>query len=106
MRINDVLSELQLFSDRISTLEAPVNLNDVRDFENRFGIQLHNDYIELLKRFNGIDLIGKSVYGVGKSLSSMSLEDAYLYEHNEVNNPMFDYLLPFSPDGAGNYDHV
>jgi len=33
----------------------------------------------------------------------MSLEDAYLYEHNEVNNPMFAYLIPFSPDGAGNH---
>ena len=66
MSINDVLSELQLFSDRVLTLEEPVNLNDIKDFENRFGLQLPNDYKELLKRFNGIDLVGKSVYGVGK----------------------------------------
>ena len=103
MKLNDVITELHRFSDAVLTFKEPVNINRIQDFENEIGITLPNDYKVLLKRFNGVNLAGKIVYGIGKSSGEMSLDEAYFYEHNEVANPMFKYLIPFSPDGAGSH---
>ena len=47
--------------------------------------------------------MGKVVYGIDDGSGRYSLEDCYQFEHFEVGNPMPDFLIPFSPDGAGNH---
>ena len=102
MTITEVINELYLFSTDVLTLEEPVNLDEVVRFENTYSLHLPQDYIELLKVTNGFDLMGTTVHGVGNSLG-YSLERLYTREHNEVANPLFNYLVPFSPDGGGNH---
>jgi cell wall assembly regulator SMI1 len=103
MSIDEVIKELSLFSNRIITLNEPGNLEDIELFENTLGLKLPNDYKELLKIHNGFDLMGATIYGIGNSSHNRSLEKIHKREHTEVANPLYECLVPFSPDGGGNH---
>lgn len=100
--ITEVISELLLFSNHILEVNHSASAIDVGKFEKRFNLKLPQDYKDLLKVTNGFSLMGTLVYGIEQS-SSNSLSIIYLREHEEVENVMFDYLVPFSPDGGGNH---
>lgn len=70
-------------------------------FETTNKLTLPDDYKVLIKYHNGISLAGTEVYGIGTEL--YDLQQCYQFEHYQVNNPMPHYLIPFSPDGAGNH---
>ena len=97
----DIINELLKFSEDLLTLNSPVEPKKIQEFEKKVGLRLPNDYKEFIQNYDGVDLAGTAVYGI--STSSQSLEDMYLFEHNEVGNPMPHYLIPFSPDGGGNH---
>lgn len=103
MDISNVIKELTLFSDKVLELKTPVNEQAIEDFESQFNIKLPEDYVIFLKCFNGISLMGTIIYGVGEELNPLSLASIYIVEHQEVGNPMNEYLIPFSPDGYGNH---
>jgi cell wall assembly regulator SMI1 len=103
MDINNVIEELLLFSDRDLTLNAPAGPGVVERFESRFAVVLPNDYKQLVSRYNGFSATGTEVYGVGKEIKGSSIDEWYVIEHDEVANPMYKYLVPFSPDGYGNH---
>lgn len=44
--------------------------------------------------------MGDEVLGIAKN--KYDLVNAYQFEHYEVINPQYEYLIPFSPDGFGN----
>lgn len=101
MDIIEVIKELNLFSNKLLALKEPVNILDVSRFENDHNLKLPNDYIRLLQVTNGFSLMSSMVYGIDNS--SMSIGAVYSREHTEVENPIFEYLVPFSPDGGGNH---
>ncbi|MBO9202781.1 MULTISPECIES: SMI1/KNR4 family protein [Niastella] len=103
MTINNLIEELLLFSDKIITLKAPVSEESIIAFERNHNIKLPKDYIELVRKINGLSLMGTIIYGVGEETWEFSLDKNYKLEHEEVANPMYDYLIPFSPDGGGNH---
>jgi len=103
MSINEVIEELLLFSDKIITLKGPANQESIIAFETEHNTKLPEDYIELVRKINGLSLMGTIVYGVGEETWEFSLNKNFKYEHEEVANPMYDYLIPFSPDGGGNH---
>lgn len=103
MNMQEIIVQLELFSERIITLDKPVSAEEIDSFEKRTKLILPNDYKILLKRYNGINLMGTIVYGILKGEISISLEEAFNFEHQEVDNVIFDYLIPFSPDGVGNH---
>ena len=47
--------------------------------------------------------MGSRVYGVGKEKEANSINENYIFEHEEVANPMPIELIPFAPDGYGNH---
>lgn len=49
---------------------------------------------------NGFSLMGDEVLGITKN--KYDLVNAYQFEHYEVINSQYEYLIPFSPDGFGN----
>lgn len=100
--IDEVIIELQKFEDNIITLEEPASVSDIAAFEKSFEIKLPEDYKKFLQFTNGLDLMGKQVYGINPS-NAENLESIYLREHNEVEIPQYEHFVPFSPDGAGNF---
>jgi hypothetical protein len=99
--IDHLLIELYKFSNKILTLEAPLlNLTKIKDFENRYNLILPKDYIYLLGKHDGIDMMGTAVLGFNGIKNLISV---YEYEHFEVSYPQYNYLVPFSPDGRGNF---
>jgi len=103
MNINGIIQELTLFSEKIITLNGPVSHESIFAFESEYNIKLPEDYLAFVRKINGLSLMGTIVYGVGEESWQFSLNKNYKFEHKEVANPMYDYLVPFSPDGGGNH---
>jgi cell wall assembly regulator SMI1 len=101
--IDAIISELKKFSDNIVTLNPPVNSDLIIEFEKKFQLELPNDYKYLLSQSNGINLMGDEVLGITFSNYGYDLINTYEFEHFENKIPQFDYLIPFSPDGGGNF---
>ena len=105
MNMLEVIEEIEKFSITILNMGEPLEESVITNFEIKFNLNLPNDYKILLRKHNGVNLYGTEIYGIIKiqSLGLTSLEESYLFEHNEVENEMPLYLLPFSPDGGGNH---
>lgn len=99
--IDVLLSELYNFSKDIITLNEPLkDFIIVENFERERNLKLPNDYKYLLSKHDGIDLMGVTIYGF---TGVENVDTVYNFEHHEVVFPQFDYLMPFSPDGGGNF---
>jgi cell wall assembly regulator SMI1 len=101
--IYSVINEILKFSTRVLTVKDGVTEGEIRAFEEKYNLNLPNDYKTFLKRTNGLDLMGAIVYGINDESVYMSLDRAFKIEHYEVDNEMPIYLIPFSPDGGGNH---
>jgi cell wall assembly regulator SMI1 len=101
--INDVITELLTFSTKVLDLNDGVSEDKINAFEKKHGLVLPNDYKILIRKTNGLDLLGTTVYGIYDDSVFMSLDGAFNVEHFEVDNEMPVNLIPFSPDGRGNH---
>jgi hypothetical protein len=103
MNIHDIIKELEQFSRTILFLGLPGNLDYSQEFEEKYNLRLPKDYKTLLQKYNGVTLMGTSVYGIKTAENPFSLHECYVFEHYNVQNVMPLYLVPFSPDGRGNH---
>lgn len=103
MNIKQIIDEFDRFSISIKASTYPASSSDILAFEHNRSVLLPKEYKQLLSFSNGIMLMGDEIYGVGSSCLSQSLETTYHIEHYMVENPMLEYLIPFSPDGFGNH---
>ena len=101
--INSVIDEILKFSTKVLTVTDGITEDKIMAFEEKYSLTLPNDYKALLKRTNGLSLMGTVVYGIYDESVYMSLGRAFTIEHSEVENEMPAYLIPFSPDGGGNH---
>ena len=106
-KADKIIEELKKFSLDIMAFGYPISDNRIVEFEKQFNLTLPNDYKHLIDLYNGIGLMGNEVYGIGPNInpavSTETLEGVYEYEHFKVGIPQFLYLVPFSPDGGGNF---
>jgi len=102
-KIDDLILELKKFSPKILTLNPSVNPKLLEEFEKTFGVKLPNDYKYLLSKTNGFNLMGDEVLGITFSSYGEDLVSTYKFEHFEVVYPQYKYLIPFCPDGGGNF---
>ena len=98
--VDQTIKELLKFSPDILELNAPIETEEIVRFESKFNLPLPEDYKYLLSITNGFSLMGDEVLGIAKN--KYDLVNAYQFEHYEVINPQYEYLIPFSPDGFGN----
>ena len=98
-----LLNELYKFSDSLLSLGPHINDNRLEIFELELNFKLPLDFVYILKKHNGISLTGTGILGLDKQLRGSSLDEVYKFEHYEVDNPMPEEFLPFSPDGFGNH---
>ncbi|ASS50304.1 MAG: hypothetical protein A3D31_12110 [Candidatus Fluviicola riflensis] len=101
--IEKTIKELSKFSNQILEFNKPVEPVLIKEFENKYGLTLPNDYKFLLETTNGFSLIGTRVLGLHGNENIDSLEMVYKFEHFEVINPQPTYLIPFCNDGRGNF---
>ncbi len=102
--IEKALAELKRFSEDLVTFHPPVQSGLIDKFEKKYNIILPNDYKYLLLQTNGCDLAGTEILGLYDEKFKVDLFDTYEFEHKKVQVPQFDYLVPFSPDGGGNFE--
>jgi hypothetical protein len=101
--IDNALEEILKFSKRVLSVTDGIAEERIRAFEGKYSVILPDDYKAFLKKTNGLNLMGTVVYGIYDESAYMSLGRAFNIEHNEVENEMPAYLIPFSPDGGGNH---
>jgi len=101
--IDIVIDEILKFSTTVLTVIDGVAGNKIGAFQEKYVLNLPNDYKTFLRRTNGLDLMGTAVYGIHDETAYMSLGRAFNVEHYEVANEMPIHLIPFSPDGGGNH---
>jgi hypothetical protein len=98
-----VIEKIKKFSSHILKIGNEIDDSRFEDFEEKIGYKLPLDFKYILKKFNGITLVGVEIYGLDIKFRGLSLSEIYSYEHFEVSNRMPRHFLPFSPDGRGNH---
>ncbi len=78
----------------------PVDAEQVAFFEHTLGHALPNDYKQMLQVTDGFSLLGNEVCGLA---GAHGLAALYHREHALVAMPQYAQLVPFSPDGRGNF---
>ena len=101
MEIRQIIKIIESFKNDYVEYFSPVEQKSITEFERKLKIKLPDDYVSFLQFSNGIFIDGDEVFGI--SNKRYDLFKAYELEHTEVEFPMFDYIVPFSPDGRGNF---
>ena len=101
--MDEVVAELKKFTSRVLEWNAPVDPVLIGRFESRFGLKLPEDYKYLLGITNGFAVMGNEVLGMTDESYGTDLFNVYQFEHYEVIVPQYEYLIPFSADGFGNF---
>lgn len=92
---------IQSFNDDFVEYFPPVSETDICKAEEVIKFKLPEDYISFLKFSNGITIDGDEVFGLNNK--RYDLIKAYHIEHESVEKPMDAHIIPFSPDGGGNF---
>lgn len=101
--MDEVIAELQKFTPRVLEWWEPVDPTLIERFETRFDVKLPEDYKYLLSVTNGFSLMGDVVLGLIDEEKKYDLFVCYQIEHFEVIVPQYKHLIPFCPDGGGNF---
>lgn len=101
--IDEIIDELMKFSSNVITLNLSVEYSLIKQFEEETQIELPNDYKYLISKVNGFNLMGDEILGITYLPNSDDLVEVYRFEHFEVFIPQYLHLVPFSPDGRGNF---
>jgi cell wall assembly regulator SMI1 len=98
-----ILDELYKFSDDVLHLGLPITDDRLEKLEKEIGFNLPFDFKYLLRKHNGISLMGTEILGVDKELlRGSSLDEVNTFEHI-ADSTLPAWFLPFSPDGRGNH---
>jgi hypothetical protein len=100
--MEEIFEELLKFSHDILELQSQITDDRIVEFEKKYDLLLPNDFKIFISKFNGLNLMGTEVYGFHDEHAE-SIENVYAYEHFQVMVPQPKYLVPFSPDGRGNF---
>lgn len=102
-KCNLLLNELYHFSGKIIHFGDSISDNRLELFEQEIGFALPEDFKYIIRRHNGISLLGTEVLGIDRSFREASLKEVYKFEHFNAAHKMPPEFLPFSPDGRGNH---
>lgn len=101
-KINIIYSELQKFAVDIVQINPPAKISLITKFECQYNVRLPLDYKCFLSLSNGFNLMGDEILGISFD-SKYDLSSVSADEHNNVIVPMPQHIIPFSPDGRGNF---
>jgi len=95
--INDVIKELQKFSDEMFEANSPLVEADLKAFETKYKILLPTQFVNFLNTYNGFNLMGNQLMGFMGNENS--IDAVYAKEHG----PMPKHVVPVLHDGSGSY---
>jgi hypothetical protein len=101
--MENLINEILKFSDDILEIGSTIDDDRVEEFEEFRNLIIPSDFKQFIKKINGFSLMGTEVYGFDIDKKTESIEKVYQFEHFEVVIPQYLYLVPFSPDGRGNF---
>lgn len=100
----EIINILEKVPEKFIKFNPPASKKEIAEFEKKWNISLPIDYVELLMKYNGINLMGNVLLGVpSKNGDPENLDSSYKFEHSDCDNPMPLNLIPFCPDGFGNH---
>lgn len=101
MSIESIISKIQELKDEYVSYFKPVDDADIHLYESKVPFSLPEAYLEFLRFSNGIIICGDEMLGINNQ--PFDLVRAYDMEHYQTAFPMPDHIVPFAPDGGGNY---
>ena len=104
-QIDNIYAILKNSSPIDTELYPSVPIEHIKRFEEMFRIKLPLDYKYLLSLSNGFYYDGHEILGISFNSKDTryDLTATYNFEHYESENAMFSYIVPFYPDGFGNF---
>lgn len=101
LNIDSIIQRIQDFKEEYVECFDPISDDALQLAQENIPIQLPEDYISLLRFSNGISICGDEVLGINHK--PFDLIKAYKTEHEATQVPMPSHIVPFAPDGRGNY---
>ena len=102
MLIYDTYDHLLKFDESLLSLGKPIQDDRLELFEKKFDLKLTEEFKYIFRKHNGFYL-GHEVLGLGKEFGGNSLDKVYALMQPHFQKFTPNKILPFSPDGAGNY---
>ena len=100
----EIINILEKVPEKSIKFHPPATEKEIAEFEKKWKISLPSDYVELLLKYNGINLMGNILFGVPSiNGDPENLDSCYQFEHYDCDNLMPLHLVPFCPDGFGNH---
>ncbi len=103
MNLEKIVSELKKYSEAFSVLYPGIDENEIIELEKKINFKLPKEFKDFISIINGFQIKSDMVYGIHKDIKYLDLFSTYIFEKDEVGNPIYDYLLPVYPDGFGNH---
>lgn len=103
MEIEAVSQKLMEFPDRVLDRGTPITDNRVEAFEHAIGFTLTDEFKFLVKRHNPASVSGTGIFGFGQEFGGSAFEKMYTMVTATYQDFIPKTVVPFSPDGAGNY---
>lgn len=101
LNIDSIIQRIQDFKEEYVECFDPISDDALQLAQENIPFQLPADYIRLLQFSNGILICGDEVLGINHK--PFDLIKAYKTEHEATQMPMPSHIVPFAPDGRGNY---
>ena len=101
LNIDSIIQRIQDFKEEYVECFAPISDDALQLAQENIPFQLPADYIRLLQFSNGILICGDEVLGINHK--PFDLIKAYKTEHEATQVYMPSHIVPFAPDGRGNY---
>lgn len=103
MSIQDSYQNLLQFEDDRLELGQAITDDRLEQFEKKLGYTLTSEFKYLMRKHNGFSVSGCEVYGIGDEFNNRSLDKMYDLISPSYQDFIPKSVVPFSPDGAGNY---
>lgn len=101
LNIDSIIQRIQDFKEEYVECFDPISDDALQLAQENILFQLPADYIRLLQFSNGILICGEEVLGINHK--PFDLIKAYKTEHEATQVHMPSHIVPFAPDGRGNY---
>jgi cell wall assembly regulator SMI1 len=102
LNLDQIISEINKYSSKVCTTYPGISNDIIDELENKLGFVLPRNFRLFLNKCNGLEISSETVYGIHAE-RHLDLYDNYICEKDEVGNPIWDYLLPISPNGRGDH---